>query len=184
MRASDNPRVRALAVKRRVEPSHVAAAGLLHAAERRVPILRRPVHRPRPLTSRPATREEPPRDRRRSGRIGPWPGMRVCPRTTKPTPRPVPGQGQPCATVWRPLTAAYSQSGSCWMRGIGARLCYVPDENAYALAVRGGERAALRPFPRSLSAQVGRSSPCERGMPTEGQRGGVAPSGGEPQSRR
>jgi hypothetical protein len=55
-----------LAVKRSFEPRHIAAECLAQAYERLVPILRRPVTMPRPLTSRPAPTEEQPRERRRS----------------------------------------------------------------------------------------------------------------------
>jgi hypothetical protein len=63
---SRKPQVRSLEVKRTFEPSHVAAECLAHAYERLVPILRRAVPTPRPLTSRPGTREEQPRERRQS----------------------------------------------------------------------------------------------------------------------
>jgi hypothetical protein len=43
VRKSHNPQVRSLEVKRRFEPSHVAAVCLAQAYERLVPILRRPV---------------------------------------------------------------------------------------------------------------------------------------------
>jgi len=58
--------VRSLEVQKRFEPSQVAAECLEQAYERRVPILRRPVPTPHPRTSLPDTREEHPRERRRS----------------------------------------------------------------------------------------------------------------------
>jgi hypothetical protein len=66
VRKSDNPQVRSLEVKRRFEPSHVAAECLAHAYERLVPILRRPVPTPHLRPSLPDTIEEQPRERRRS----------------------------------------------------------------------------------------------------------------------
>jgi hypothetical protein len=66
MRKSHNPQVRSLEVKRRFEPSHMAAECLVQAYERLVPILRRSVPTQRPRISQPDTREEQPRERRRS----------------------------------------------------------------------------------------------------------------------
>jgi hypothetical protein len=60
------PQVKALEVKRRFEPSHVAAECLAQAYERLVPILRRPVSTPQARSSHPDTLEEHPRERRRS----------------------------------------------------------------------------------------------------------------------
>ena len=66
MRKSHNPQVRSLEVKRRFEPSHMAAECLVQAYERLVPILRRPVPTQRPYISQPNTTEEQPKERRRS----------------------------------------------------------------------------------------------------------------------
>jgi hypothetical protein len=65
VRNSHHPQGKDLAVKRRFEPSHVAAECLAHAYERLVPILRRAVNTPRPLPSHPDPREEQSRERRR-----------------------------------------------------------------------------------------------------------------------
>jgi hypothetical protein len=66
MRKSHNPQVRSLEVKKRFEPSHVAAECLVQAYERLVPILRRSVTMRRTLTSIPHTMDEQQRERRRS----------------------------------------------------------------------------------------------------------------------
>jgi hypothetical protein len=99
VRKPRKPQVRALAVKKKFEPSHMAAQCLAQASERLVPILRRPVHLPRPLTSRPDPREEQPRERRHAGRILPWPLMLGCPRINKPKPRQSLVRWQPCVPV-------------------------------------------------------------------------------------
>ena len=66
MRKLNKPQVRALEVKKRFEPSHVAAECLAQAYERLVPILRRSVPPQRPRTSLPDTMDEPQRARRQS----------------------------------------------------------------------------------------------------------------------
>jgi hypothetical protein len=66
MRKSYKPQVRSLEVKKRFEPSHVAAECLVQVYERLVPILRRPISMQRPLTSLLDTLDEQPRERRRS----------------------------------------------------------------------------------------------------------------------
>jgi len=66
VRKSYQSQVGALTVTRRFEPSHIAAECLAQAYESLVPILRRPMPMPHPLTLRPDPKEEQPRERRRS----------------------------------------------------------------------------------------------------------------------
>jgi len=63
---SYNPQVKSLEVKRRFEPSHMAAECWAHAYERLVPILRRPVPTQQTRTSLPDTIDEQQKERRRS----------------------------------------------------------------------------------------------------------------------
>jgi hypothetical protein len=60
------PQVRSLEVKRRFEPSHLAAECLADAYERLVPILRRSVSTRQTRPSLPDSLAEQPRERRRS----------------------------------------------------------------------------------------------------------------------
>jgi hypothetical protein len=66
VRKSHHPQGRLLEVKRRFEPSHVAAECLAQAYERLVPILRRPVPTRSLLPSLPDPMEEQRRERSRS----------------------------------------------------------------------------------------------------------------------
>jgi hypothetical protein len=66
VRKSQKPPVKSLEVKRRFEPSHMAAEYLAQAYERLVPILHRSVPTQPPRTSQPDTIEEQLRERRRS----------------------------------------------------------------------------------------------------------------------
>jgi hypothetical protein len=66
VRKSHRPQVRSLEVKRRFEPSHVAAECLAQAYERLVPILRRPVPTPQTRTALPDTIDEQQKEGRRS----------------------------------------------------------------------------------------------------------------------
>jgi hypothetical protein len=63
---SHNPQVKALEVKKRFEPSRLAAECLAQAYERLVPILRRPVPPQQAQTSLPDSIEAQPKERRRS----------------------------------------------------------------------------------------------------------------------